>query len=56
MDSLTDLIDIYLKSWNDDDPQHRQHLLAPIWAENAIFTDPRTTIRGHLPVSPGGRY
>ena len=46
MESLTDLVETYVNAWNHDDPAQRRRLLVPIWAGNAAFTDPRTTING----------
>lgn len=38
--SLVELIDRYCAVWSARDPQERQELLAPIWADGATYTDP----------------
>jgi hypothetical protein len=43
---LADLVETYVNAWNHDDPDQRRHLLAPIWAGDASYTDPRTTNSG----------
>ncbi len=40
MNTLTDLIDFYIASWNETDPKRRRDLIAQTWTEDAAYLDP----------------
>lgn len=40
MNTLTDLIDRYIDSWNETDGARRRALIAQTWAEDASYLDP----------------
>ena len=40
MNTLTDLIDRYIASWNETDPGRRRDLIAGTWTEGASYLDP----------------
>ena len=40
MNTLTDLIDRYIATWNETDAGRRRDLIAQTWAENASYLDP----------------
>lgn len=44
--SLESLIDAYCAAWNEPDPGRRDHMLQPIWAVGATYTDPTVYLVG----------
>jgi hypothetical protein len=40
MNTLTDLIDRYIATWNETDPGWRRELIAQTWADGACYLDP----------------
>jgi hypothetical protein len=40
MDNLTELIDRYIATWNETDPDRRRALIAQTWTEDARYVDP----------------
>lgn len=40
MNTLTDLIDRYIATWNETDGDRRRALIARTWAEGATYLDP----------------
>ena len=46
MASLSERIDEYVKARNEEDADGRRRILAPVWGDSAVFTDPRTDSRG----------
>ncbi len=40
MNTLTDLIDRYIATWNETDGGQRRDLIARTWTENASYLDP----------------
>jgi hypothetical protein len=40
MNTLTDLIDRYIATWNETDAGRRRDLIAQTWTENASYLDP----------------
>lgn len=47
MNSLTDLIDRYITTWNETDAARRRDLIAQTWTENATYLDPLLEGNGH---------
>jgi hypothetical protein len=47
MNTLTDLIDRYITTWNETDGGRRRDLIAQTWAENASYLDPVLQGEGH---------
>jgi hypothetical protein len=46
MNTLTDLIDRYIATWNEADAVRRQDLIARTWAEGASYVDPMLQSEG----------
>lgn len=46
MSATRQLIDNYLRSWNETDPLRRRALIEEVYAERATYTDPMTQARG----------
>lgn len=44
--SLEELIDRYCRAWSDPDPRERKAVLAGVWAEGAVYVDPRVHASG----------
>ncbi len=40
MNTLTDLVDRYIETWNETDRGRRRDLIAKTWTERAIYLDP----------------
>jgi hypothetical protein len=47
MNTLTDLIDRYIATWNETDGGRRRDLIARTWAESASYLDPMLQGEGH---------
>jgi hypothetical protein len=46
MTDITTLIDGYIATWNESDPQRRRALIAQTWTEDASYVDPLMTGAG----------
>jgi SnoaL-like domain len=46
MNTLTDLIDRYIATWNETDLGWRRELIAQTWAEDASYLDPMLQAKG----------
>lgn len=40
MRPIDDLVDRYLQTWNENDPDVRRKAIDELWAENGVYTDP----------------
>ena len=47
MSDPTKVIDDYIASWNETDPQRRKAVIARIWAEGGAYRDPLMASDGH---------
>ena len=47
MNTLTDLIDRYIATWNETDAGRRHDLIAQTWTEGARYLDPMLEGEGH---------
>src|SRR5262249_40178199 len=47
MNTLTDLIDRYIATWNETDGARRRDLIAATWVEDAAYLDPMLVGDGH---------
>ena len=47
MTDIQDLIQRYIGTWNEADPQRRRALVADVFTEAATYTDPLAAVRGH---------
>jgi hypothetical protein len=47
MNTLTDLIDRYIATWNETDAPRRRALIADTWSEGASYVDPMLEGQGH---------
>lgn len=43
---MQDLIERYIDSWNETDPQTRRALIDQLWADEASYVDPLVEARG----------
>jgi hypothetical protein len=41
------LIRRYIDMWNEADPRQRRALIAQVFTEDAVYTDPLASVRGH---------
>lgn len=46
MTDVAELIERYIASWNEQDPQRRRSAIDALWAEDASYTDPLAEARG----------
>jgi SnoaL-like domain len=51
MTEVTHIVQRYLDTWNETDPESRRALLATVWAEDASYVDPLASVRGHDEIS-----
>ncbi len=47
MSDLTGVVERYLDSWNESDPDARRGAVADVWAPDGTYTDPMAEVRGH---------
>jgi SnoaL-like domain len=47
MSGLTGVVERYLESWNESDPEARRGAVADVWAPDGTYTDPLADVRGH---------
>ena len=47
MSDPTKVIDDYIASWNETDPQRRKAVIARVWAEAGAYRDPLMASDGH---------
>ena len=45
------LVERYLETWNETDPEARRSAVASLWAEDARYVDPLTTVSGQDEIS-----
>lgn len=46
MSDITELVQRYLAAWNETDAAARRAVLAEVFAEDAVYTDPLASVRG----------
>ncbi len=46
MTNVQTLIDRYIATWNESDPERRRALIAEVYTENAGYTDPLVAVHG----------
>jgi len=51
MADVTQIVQRYLDTWNETDPERRGALLATVWAEDGSYVDPLASARGHDEIS-----
>ncbi|MFE3258141.1 nuclear transport factor 2 family protein [Nocardia sp. NPDC059091] len=47
MSDINELVERYLSTWNATDPSVRAALVAEVFTEDAEYTDPLVSVRGH---------
>ena len=47
---MSDLLENYLATWNETDPERRRELLETHWADGATYTDPLAAARGRVEI------
>ena len=45
------LVESYLETWNETDPNARRSAVASVWAEDAQYVDPLADVSGHDEIS-----
>ena len=45
------LVESYLDTWNETDPDARRSAIAAVWNEDAQYVDPLTSVSGHDQIS-----
>ena len=43
---MQEIVERYIASWNETDPQRRRKMLGELWAEDASYIDPMAEARG----------
>jgi hypothetical protein len=51
MTAVTDLVQRYLETWNETDPDIRLAAVAGVWADDARYVDPLADAAGHRQIS-----
>lgn len=46
MQPIDDLVERYLKTWNETDPDVRRRAIDQLWAEDGVYTDPMAVAVG----------
>lgn len=47
---MQDIVERYLASWNETDPQLRRSLIDELWAEDALYSDPLAQAHGRAEI------
>ena len=47
MNDVQSIIRRYIQAWNETDPPRRRAVIAEVFAEDADYTDPLASVRGH---------
>ena len=47
MADVTSIIERYIQAWNETDQQRRRALIARVFAEDAVYTDPLASVHGY---------
>ena len=47
MTAVASLIDRYVESWNETDPQRRREVIARTWTDDGWYVDPLFSAEGH---------
>lgn len=47
MTDVQTIVNRYIASWNETDPQRRRALIAEVYSPDAAYTDPLAAVRGH---------
>ena len=47
MNDITSVVDNYIQVWNETDQQARRALIAQVFAEDALYSDPVASVRGY---------
>jgi hypothetical protein len=47
MSDLINAVERYLEIWNEGDAEARARKIRELWTEDAVYTDPLASVRGH---------
>jgi hypothetical protein len=47
VNDITSVVDNYIQVWNETDQQSRRALIAQVFAEDALYTDPLASVSGY---------
>lgn len=47
MGNVTSIIERYIQAWNETDQQRRRALIAQVFAEDVVYTDPLASVHGY---------
>jgi hypothetical protein len=50
---MQDIIEKYIATWNETDPDRRRALIAEVYAADATYTDPLADLRGYAEIDAG---
>jgi SnoaL-like domain len=50
---MQEVIENYIASWNETDPQRRLALISDLWADDGTYTDPMADLRGPAEIDAG---
>ncbi|MGW0810132.1 nuclear transport factor 2 family protein [Nonomuraea sp. NPDC002799] len=50
-DLTMNLIERYLATWNETDPDARAKAVAELWTEDGVYTDPLADVAGHAGIA-----
>ena len=50
---MQEVIENYIASWNETDPQRRLALISDLWAADGTYTDPMADLRGPAEIDAG---
>ncbi|MBV9577850.1 MAG: nuclear transport factor 2 family protein [Chloroflexi bacterium] len=50
MSDITSVVDKYIQVWNESDAQTRRTLIAQVFAEDALYSDPLASVRGRAAI------
>jgi hypothetical protein len=50
VNDITSVVDNYIQIWNETDQQSRRALIAQVFAEDVLYSDPLASVRGHAAI------
>src|SRR5262245_17865 len=51
MADVTHIVEHYLDTWNETDPDRRRAVLTTVWEEDGSYVDPLASVHGHDEIS-----
>jgi SnoaL-like domain len=50
MHNIDSVVQRYIDAWNETEPVRRRAVVAEVFAEDALYTDPLASVRGHAEI------